>query len=111
MNLSERQRQILAEVRAAGFISIESLAATHGVSTQTVRRDVNVLCDANWLRRRHGGVEAITAAGNIAYDTRQITNIGAKQRIGRRVAALVPSRASVLIGIGSTPEQVAVAMA
>ncbi|HEX5999240.1 MAG TPA: DeoR/GlpR family DNA-binding transcription regulator [Hyphomicrobiaceae bacterium] len=111
MNLSERQRQILAEVRAAGFISIESLAATHGVSTQTVRRDVNMLCDANWLRRRHGGVEASTAAGNIAYDTRQITNIEAKQRIGRRVAALVPSRASVLIGIGSTPEQVAVAMA
>jgi DeoR family glycerol-3-phosphate regulon repressor len=65
----------------------------------------------NLLRRRHGGVEPISAAGNIAYDTRQITNIEAKRRIGRLVAGLVPSRASVLIGIGSTPEQVAVAMA
>jgi DeoR family glycerol-3-phosphate regulon repressor len=69
------------------------------------------LCEANSLRRRHGGVEAINGTANLAYDARQITNIGAKQRIGRLVAGLVPSRASVLIGIGSTPEQVAVAMA
>lgn len=112
MNFNERQRQILAEVQATGFVSIESLATMHGVTAQTVRKDVNLLCEANRLRRRHGGVEAITAAAaNIDFDTRQITNIEAKQRIGRLVAALVPSRASVLIGIGTTPEQVAVAMA
>jgi DeoR family glycerol-3-phosphate regulon repressor len=111
MNFNERQRRILAEVLAAGFVSVEALAASHGVSTQTIRKDVNMLCEANRLRRRHGGVEAMNAAGNIAYDTRQITNIEAKRRIGRVVAALVPNRASVLISIGTTPEQVAVAMA
>lgn len=110
MNLSERQSRILAEVREKGFVSIEALAGDHGVTTQTIRRDVNALCDDNLLRRRHGGVEVVNAAGNIAYQTRRITNIAAKRAIGRAVAALVPSRASLLIGIGTTPEQVAVAL-
>jgi DeoR family glycerol-3-phosphate regulon repressor len=111
MKFHERQRRILAEVLASGFVTVEALAASHGVSTQTIRKDVNALCEANQLRRRHGGVETMNASGNVAYDTRQITNIEAKRRIGHKVAALVPNRASILISIGTTPEQVAVALA
>ncbi|MCM5557585.1 DeoR/GlpR family DNA-binding transcription regulator [Pleomorphomonas sp. JP5] len=111
MNLSERQNGILVEVRQRGFVSIETLAASYGVTTQTIRRDVNALCGENLLRRRHGGVETVNASGNLAYQARQIINVHAKRAIGRAVAALIPDRASLLIGIGTTPEQVAVALA
>lgn len=110
MNMSERQNQILLEVRQKGFASIEELANDYGVTTQTIRRDVNALCEASLLRRRHGGVEVIGRSGNIAYPERQIINGAAKRAIGRAVAAMIPNRASVLIGIGTTPEQVAVAL-
>jgi len=111
MNLSERQNGILMEVRQQGFVSIETLATSYGVTTQTIRRDVNALCSENLLRRRHGGVETVNASGNLAYQARQIINVDAKRAIGRAVAALIPDRASLLIGIGTTPEQVAVALA
>lgn len=110
MNLSERQSRILAEVRLQGFATIEALANEHGVTTQTIRRDVNALCDDSLLRRRHGGVEAVNTTGNLAYQARRIIHVEAKRAIGRAVAAIIPDKSSVLIGIGTTPEQVAAAL-
>ena len=74
----------------------------------TVRRDVNMLSDANLVRRRHGGVEYAGEPGmNLSYDSRQVTNIAAKHAISLHVASLIPDGASILIGIGSTLELVA----
>ena len=111
MNLSSRQSDIIALIRREGFQSIEALANHFAVTPQTIRRDVNSLCDANVLRRRHGGAELLGATLNAPYESRRVTNLEAKRRIGAAVAGLIPSRASVLFGIGTTPEQVALAMA
>ncbi len=110
MNITERQSEIVALIRGNGFLTIDALAVHFTVTPQTIRRDVNQLCDANILRRRHGGAELLQPLTNSPYDSRRITNIGAKQRVGEAVAALIPNHASVLIGIGSTLEQVAVAL-
>src|SRR5262245_64225364 len=40
-----RQQQILELVRQRGFMSIEALAEHFSVTPQTVRRDINQLCD------------------------------------------------------------------
>ena len=52
---SLRQDQILELVRRRGFVSIDDLAQRFSVTTQTVRRDINELCDEGLLRRYHGG--------------------------------------------------------
>ncbi|MDM7947384.1 MAG: DeoR/GlpR family DNA-binding transcription regulator [Oceanibaculum nanhaiense] len=111
MNLSSRQSDIIGLIRREGFQSIEALANHFAVTPQTIRRDVNSLCDANILRRRHGGAELLGSTLNAPYESRRVTNLEAKRRIGATVAGLIPSRASVLFGIGTTPEQVALAMA
>lgn len=110
--ISARQTEIVERIRTNGFTSVESLADHFAVTPQTIRRDVNSLCDANLLRRRHGGAEYVDRpAVNLPYGSRRISNLQAKQAIGAYVATLIPNHASVSFGIGTTPEFVARAMA
>ncbi|MCV6574852.1 MAG: DeoR/GlpR family DNA-binding transcription regulator [Cohaesibacter sp.] len=53
---SHRQMHILAKVHECGSCEIETLAQVFAVSTQTIRRDVNLLCERGELRRIRGGV-------------------------------------------------------
>src|SRR3546814_8049605 len=53
--LNQRQEQIIALVRERGFVAIEALADHFDVTPQTIRRDINELCDLGLLRRYHGG--------------------------------------------------------
>ncbi|MEN2975754.1 DeoR/GlpR family DNA-binding transcription regulator [Tistrella bauzanensis] len=105
MNATRRRSEILAMIRDAGYVGIDALAARFDVTPQTIRRDVNVLSDDGRLRRMHGG--AAWPDRNIAYGTRQVLNLAAKQSIARATAALIPDGASLSLGIGTTPEQVA----
>ncbi|MDN3720738.1 DeoR family transcriptional regulator [Roseibium salinum] len=74
-------------MQKAGFASVEELAERFDVTAQTIRRDVNGLCELGVLRRTHGGVEPPAAAANIHYSTRQILNLPEKavdRKAGRR---------------------------
>ena len=67
---NSRLGQILALVRQAGFQSIDKLALEFGVTTQTIRRDVNRLCERGLCRRMHGGIAPLPLAGNVDYPFR-----------------------------------------
>jgi DeoR family glycerol-3-phosphate regulon repressor len=110
MQAEDRARAIVERVRGDGFQAIEALAHQFGVTPQTIRRDVNHLCDRGLLRRRHGGVELPPEGENLAYPARQVLNIDAKRRIAQLVAREVPDGASLFFGIGTTPEQCAQAL-
>ena len=110
MQPSERPHQILNRVRRSGSLSIDTLADEFEVTPQTIRRLVNQLCEEGLLRRVHGGVKAITTTQNLEYESRQVLNLEAKQRIARDVAAFIPNGASLFIGLGTTPEFVAAAL-
>lgn len=105
-----RQVQILEMVREVGSASIEQLAAHFAVTQQTVRRIVNPLCEQGLLRRVHGGVGLPVSSQNLAYQSRQKLNLEAKQKIAKAVAGFIPDGASVMIGLGTTPECVALAL-
>lgn len=114
MEAARRQREIAELTRAEGFASVELLARRYGVSPQTIRRDINMLCDRGLVRRLRGGagIPALPhESANIAYDDRQVMNLDAKRRIAGMVAEHIPDGASLSIGIGTTPEQVALALA
>lgn len=111
MNITPRQQDIVDRARQGGFLSVEALAEEFCVTPQTIRRDINALCDANLLRRRRGGAEYVEAPRlNLPYDSRRIIHPLAKQSIGTLVASLIPHGASLSFGIGTTPEFVALAM-
>jgi DeoR family glycerol-3-phosphate regulon repressor len=105
-----RVDRILERVRRHGFQSVENLALQFGVTTQTIRRDVNLLCERGLCRRLHGGIDLPPVAENMAYAQRQVLNHDAKRRIARCVARFVPDEASLFLGIGTTPEQCALAL-
>ena len=111
MLAEDRARAIVELVRTDGFQAIDALALQFGVTPQTIRRDVNLLSDRGVLRRRHGGVELPPEGENLAYPARQVLNIDAKRRIAQLVAREVSDGASLFFGIGTTPEQCALALA
>ncbi len=105
--LNQRQEQIIALVRERGFVAIEALAEHFNVTPQTIRRDINQLCDLGLLRRYHGGAGLASSVENLAYQTRQVLHQEEKARIARVVAAEIPDNASLFINIGTTTEEVA----
>lgn len=105
-----RQNRIVERTRLRSAVSIEELAAEFGVSMQTIRRDINALCDANILRRRHGGAELMEHPVNTAYDARRALNTGAKRAIARAVRGMIDDGATIFISIGTTPAIVAHAL-
>jgi DeoR family transcriptional regulator, glycerol-3-phosphate regulon repressor len=109
-NAEKRRDEIIALTRQQKNVSVEALVEKLGVSAQTVRRDINHLCDENLLRRRHGGAERFERPLNVPYDLRAATNPRAKSAIGRAAAKMVPDGATVFISIGSTLMTIAEAL-
>lgn len=107
MGLNFRQAEIVAIARASGRVVVEDLAARFGVTVQTIRRDLEVICRAGQLDRVHGGAVARGGVSNIDYAARARMNGAAKAAIGRACAAAIPDNASVILNLGTTTEAVA----
>jgi DeoR family glycerol-3-phosphate regulon repressor len=109
---TERRRNIVDLVRRQGFASIEALAQQFRMTPQTIRRDINALCEQGTLRRYHGGagLAGSSSTENLAYAERQVLCLQEKRRIARSVAQHVPDHASLFINIGTTNEEVAKAL-
>ena len=110
LKLSLRQQEILGMARQKGYLSTEELARILEVTTQTIRRDINLLCESGVMRRYHGGVGLALSTENVDYLSRQVLNQEAKTRIARMVAEQIPDSASLFINIGTTTEAVAKAL-
>ncbi len=110
MELSSRQSDILATARSAGRVAVDRLAESFSVTPQTIRRDLNDLCNRGLLARVHGGAVPAHSVSNVAYETRRDLAARSKQQIGLAAAALIPDSCSVVINIGTTTEQVARAL-
>ena len=108
--LSARQNDILGLAKQQGRVEVEALAQTFAVSPQTIRKDLNDLCDRRILQRVHGGAIVGTGIENLSYDARRLLAPEAKQLIGKRAAELIPDNSSLLINIGTTTDQVAHAL-
>ena len=109
-HLSARQNKILSLAKENGRVDVDDLATSFDVSPQTIRKDLNELCDRQILQRVHGGAIVGTAIENVSYEARRMLAPEAKQAIGKRAAELIPDNSSLLINIGTTTEQVAHAL-
>ena len=106
LHLSQRQREVLDVARAQGKVMVESLAQSFGVTSQTIRRDLNQLCRLRLLQRIHGGAVLMDRGSNTGYAARLRLAAEGKAAIGRRTAGLIPNDASLIVNIGTTTEQV-----
>jgi DeoR family glycerol-3-phosphate regulon repressor len=108
--LTPRQKDIVAIAKLEGRVGVEALAERFNVTPQTIRKDLNDLCERGVLQRYHGGAVLSSGIANFGYEARRGLATEEKRRIGIRAASLIPDNSSLLINIGTTTEQVAVAL-
>lgn len=108
--LSPRQSEILERARRVGRVDVEGLSVHFDLTPQTIRRDLNELCDGGYLNRFHGGAVYPAGVQNVAYQSRRQLAADEKRRIGERAAQLIPDNSSIILNIGTTTEQVAHAL-
>lgn len=108
---SERQAQILLELKLRPHVRISELAQRFNVSTETVRRDFDALADNGLVARAHGGASAPAQGHYPSLDERANARVEERARIGRHAAALVREGETVMIDSGSTTLQMARALA
>lgn len=110
MMFSARQAEIMALAKEQGRVLVDELAARFAVTPQTIRKDLNDLCDARALNRIHGGAVYPSGNENVKYEARRSMAATEKQAIGRAAANLIPDNSSLFINIGTTTEAVGEAL-
>jgi DeoR family transcriptional regulator, glycerol-3-phosphate regulon repressor len=108
--LTPRQADIVALARSEGRVNVEDLAERFDVTPQTIRKDLNGLTNHGLLQRYHGGAIPASGITNFGYEARRKLATEQKRRIGIKAASLIPDNSSLLINIGTTTEQVAMAL-
>ncbi|MCC6270779.1 MAG: DeoR/GlpR transcriptional regulator [Microbacteriaceae bacterium] len=96
----ERKAQLLAYLERDGAVQLESAAAELGVSSMTVRRDLDVLESEGLLQRVRGG--ALSAVGPRPFGERRAVRSRAKQVIADKALALVPVSGAIALDASTT---------
>ncbi|MCU1528390.1 MAG: D-beta-D-heptose 1-phosphate adenosyltransferase [Frondihabitans sp.] len=107
----ERHDLITELLRADGRVVVAELAARFDVTTETIRRDLDLLEQAGLLQRVHGGAVAggHTSVSESSFDERQGQQTPSKSAIARAASRLVPASfvGSVALDAGTTTAAIA----
>jgi DeoR/GlpR family transcriptional regulator of sugar metabolism len=102
LSRGERFERIVAELRARPSVRISRLAGEFGVSSETVRRDIDELTRRGLVDRTYGGAAAHALMREPAIDDRFRLHVAVRGRIGACAAAMVEPGDTVMIDSGST---------
>ena len=99
----ERRAAILGLLERASSVQVAELARTLGVSTVTVRADLDALERDGKLRRTHGGAVSLSKTITVSIQDRRVNvNVEAKRSIARAAARMVTDGSSVIVDSGTT---------
>lgn len=110
MYLPPRHNEIIQMAKEHGRVLVDDLAVHFNVTPQTIRKDLNDLCDQRLLTRIHGGALFPSGIENLEYEARRKIAADEKDAIGTEAAKLIPDGASLFINIGTTTEAVSKAL-
>ncbi|RZT36406.1 DeoR/GlpR family DNA-binding transcription regulator [Cupriavidus agavae] len=110
MSLTPRQREIFGWLNDTGYLSTEQLASRFGVTSQTIRRDINELSVQGLARRMHGGLTLPASQHNISYLQRSTAQVERKRRIAHAAIALLEADSTIFLGYGTTVAEFARAL-
>ena len=104
MIAEERRKIILEKIKSNNSVSVQELAKEFGITDATIRRDLDMLDQQGLVKRSHGG--AVIVSQNVGveseFEVRKDQEMAAKERIGRRAAAMVSPGDCIGIDIGTT---------
>lgn len=103
---SARHRQILAELDQTPSLRVKELADHLGVSTETVRRDLDELTERGLIDRTYGGA-TVRRSLEPSVDERHQLFVPEREAIARRAQPMLEGAGHILIGSGATTAHVA----
>ena len=99
----ERQEHIARVVQEHGRARVTDLSTRFGVSSVTIRKDLEKLEQQGRLVRTHGGaVTAARAGAERAFDVRERLQRAEKDAIGREAASMVVDGESIAVDASTT---------
>lgn len=108
---AQRRTEIRELLSRRGAASISEISAALGVSSSTVRRDLDALDRAGAVRRSHGGaVTAERTTFEFRFEDRRRHNPREKKRIGEYAVTLLEAGQSVIFDSSSTVLEAAEAL-
>jgi DeoR family transcriptional regulator of aga operon len=103
-----RRDSIVRLARETGFVRNSELSSRFGVSTVTIRQDVDALSAKGLIQRTYGGaVVQIEMGQDTSFDLRSTEHIEAKRRIGTAAAKSIRPGETILLDSGSTTMEIA----
>jgi transcriptional regulator, DeoR family len=109
----ERQQAIAQLAHANGRVVVSDLAQRFGVTTETVRRDLDTLATLGILSRVHGGAVPVDKVRlvEVGLPDREIARTAEKERIALAALSLLPRPGgTILIDAGTTTARLAEAL-
>ena len=106
---SQSRRDSIARiVRESGFVRHSELSSRLGVSTVTIRQDIDALSARGLVQRTYGGA-IFTSESTLdsSFDARSSVHAGEKRRIGAAAARSIAPGQTVILDSGSTTIEIA----
>lgn len=105
---TKRRQAIEGRITRDGEATLADLAAEHGVSEMTIRRDLEILEASRGIRRVRGGaISTFSRSYEPPLSDRLVRSHGAKERIGAAAAELLAPGESAIIDVGTTALELA----
>ena len=103
-----RRESIKELLRSTGFVNVQELVSQFGVTSETIRRDLETLEKEGVVRRVHGGAVSTQPIVNESdYTTRRHNHAPEKEAIAHAAADLICDGDTVLITPGTTTLRIA----
>lgn len=95
--LDKRRKQILSLLAEVPISSTQQLAESTGVSTETMRKDLDALSEEGFITKMHGGVALSTPSQEIPFELRAVKNVAEKRRIAKKAVSLIQEKDTILL--------------
>ena len=106
--LQQRRSEIIEKIKANRMVKVADLVNEYQVSIETIRRDLEHLESAGYLRRVYGGAVVDGLLGQEpVYSHREVINYEEKKAIGIKAAELIEDGDTLFIDVGTTTLEVA----
>jgi len=106
--VEERRRDILAVLETEDRVTVEGLAERYGISTVTVRGDLDALASTGALVRSHGGaVKRTDPRVDYPIEFKQMLHQGEKARIAEAATRLIHPNQIIILDSGTTTAGIA----
>lgn len=99
----ERLMEIVKLIETQGVIRVDALRKRFGVSSRTIRRDLDRLSEEGILRRTYGGAVLARGTGlEPAFELRKAKSSEEKKRICQKAADMIKDGDTIILDSGTT---------